>query len=171
MIASRMSQVLEHGRKVWRCLECHKESQLKADISRHVEANHISHPGFDCYYCYKHCKTRDALRCHINKYHKQIWIKRFPMFIKSRASVIQICLQVWMKITSRPWTMRYCSGWCQWRTWRATRPGSAWSATRMEARLTLCGMLRQTILNTLDLHVLCVVYFQRTEILLGNTSQ
>jgi len=71
MIASRMSQVLEQGRKVWRCLECHKESQLKADISRHVEANHISHPGFDCSLCYKHCRTRDALRCHINKYHKQ----------------------------------------------------------------------------------------------------
>ena len=72
MIASTMMQVEVEGRKIWRCLECHKEAQLKADISRHVKANHISHPGFVCHVCYKHCKTRDDLRCHINKYHKQI---------------------------------------------------------------------------------------------------
>jgi len=72
LIALRMLQVVEEGRKIWRCLECHKESHLKTDISRHVEASHISHPGFDCQFCFKNCKTRDALRCHVNKYHKQI---------------------------------------------------------------------------------------------------
>ena len=70
LISEKMELVTEGGARLWRCLVCQKISSLKTDISRHVEAVHIVHPGFQCYECYKVCKTRDALRCHINKYHK-----------------------------------------------------------------------------------------------------
>jgi len=70
MISERMSLHQEDGMRTWRCLICLKSSCLKTDISRHVEAVHIQHPGFQCDICCKLCKTRDALRCHINKYHK-----------------------------------------------------------------------------------------------------
>ena len=70
MIGERMQLFTEGGARLWRCTQCHKTSSLKTDISRHVEAVHIQHPGFQCEFCYSFCKTRDALRCHMNKYHK-----------------------------------------------------------------------------------------------------
>jgi len=65
------------GRVVWQCLVCQKESHLKADISRHVEALHVQHPGVACEICGKTLKTRDGLRCHMAKFHKD---NNFLMF-------------------------------------------------------------------------------------------
>ena len=70
LISEKMELLTDNGARLWRCLVCQKISSLKTDISRHVEAVHIVHPGFQCYECYKMCKTRDALRCHMNKYHR-----------------------------------------------------------------------------------------------------
>ena len=66
----KMELVTDGGARLWKCLVCQKISSLKTDISRHVEAVHIIHPGFQCNECFKVCKTRDALRGHTNKYHK-----------------------------------------------------------------------------------------------------
>ena len=159
LIALRMLQVVEEGRKIWRCLECHKESHLKTDISRHVEASHISHPGFDCQFCFKNCKTRDALRCHVNKYHKQIWIN----ILHNSNFVILTHFQT-LLVTSRPWTMRSYSGWCPWRPSLVTRRGNALNVTRMELRLIPWGTWRQTTYNMLASPVPFVGCFPRTGI-------
>jgi len=54
----------------WKCVDCHKEYKEKADLSRHVEATHIDHPGCECVICGKIFKTRDSLRNHIYRGHR-----------------------------------------------------------------------------------------------------
>jgi len=58
--------------RYWRCTECGKTSIGKTDVSRHVEATHIiDHPGFTCSLCGKMVKTRDSMRKHMEKEHRQ----------------------------------------------------------------------------------------------------
>ena len=71
VIATKMTQITDdNGRRLWRCIDCYRESQNKKDIARHIEATHIAHPGFECEFCSVLCKTRDSLRHHIKAYHK-----------------------------------------------------------------------------------------------------
>ena len=76
LIAPHMARTLDTlGRSVWRCLDCLKEFKLKGDMSRHVEAFHITHPGLACHVCEKMLKTRESLRSHINNVHKSALVK------------------------------------------------------------------------------------------------
>ena len=50
------------------CKMCGKEGQ-KADMTRHIEANHITGLSHTCDICSKTCKSRDALRQHKYKEH------------------------------------------------------------------------------------------------------
>ena len=71
LIAPHMTRVVDvSGRSVWRCLDCGKEFKLKGDMSRHVEAFHITHPGLQCEVCEKVLKTRESMRSHMNNVHK-----------------------------------------------------------------------------------------------------
>lgn len=71
LIAEHMVKVQDDlGRAVWRCIDCSKEFKLKGDMSRHVEAFHVNHPGLSCDMCDKVLKTRESLRSHINHVHK-----------------------------------------------------------------------------------------------------
>ena len=49
---------------IWECIMCGKSSKYKNDITRHIEANHISSPGIKCEICDKISPTREALRQH-----------------------------------------------------------------------------------------------------------
>lgn len=55
----------------WRCIPCHKESPHKANIIRHIEANHVNHAGVSCPLCGRICKTRHSLRNHMGTYHNR----------------------------------------------------------------------------------------------------
>ena len=67
----------------WICSECGKESKLKTDITRHVEAKHITnHPGYRCNYCGEYSKTKNALRVHISTRHPFKWEKMFILCIR-----------------------------------------------------------------------------------------
>jgi len=71
LIAPHMTKVVDGlGRSVWRCLDCGKDFKLKGDMSRHVEAFHITHPGLQCDLCEKVLKTRESMRSHMNNVHK-----------------------------------------------------------------------------------------------------
>ena len=58
------------GKAMWSCIDCGKTSRLKNDMSKHVEAQHIIHPGLMCEFCEKVLKTRDTLKTHM-KIHTQ----------------------------------------------------------------------------------------------------
>ena len=71
LIATKMVQVPDgNGKRLWKCLDCSRERYSKTEISRHVEATHIQHPGYQCQHCDVISKTRDSLRHHV-KNHRQ----------------------------------------------------------------------------------------------------
>ena len=53
------------GKAMWSCIDCGKTSRLKNDMSKHVEAQHINHPGLMCEFCEKVLKT-SGLKSNIN---------------------------------------------------------------------------------------------------------
>jgi len=55
----------------WSCGLC-GQTGGKLDVSRHIEAKHVSLPNLKCDICHKESKTRDSLRRHMTKYHKEI---------------------------------------------------------------------------------------------------
>ena len=67
LIAEHMTKVKTGG---WSCNDCGKFSKLKNDIAKHVEANHITHPGLVCDLCEKVLKTRDTLKSHMKSKHR-----------------------------------------------------------------------------------------------------
>ena len=71
LIATKMVHVSDgKGKRLWRCLECSRERYSKTEISRHVEATHIQHPGYQCQHCDVISKTRDSLRHHVKNHHQ-----------------------------------------------------------------------------------------------------
>ena len=62
LISTKMEKIV----RGWKCVECDKEYKQKGDLSRHVEATHIDHPGSQCSLCYKIFKTRDAITLRAN---------------------------------------------------------------------------------------------------------
>ena len=101
LIAPHMTKVVDGlCRSVWRCLDCGKDFKLKGDMSRHVEAFHITHPGLQCDLCEKVLKTRESMRSHMNNVHKNenlmkynFWIKLLP-FCHSLLIVIDFSVDV-----------------------------------------------------------------------------
>ena len=53
----------------WRCGIC-GQSGLKTDIFRHIEARHVTLPYLYCDVCQVASKTRDSLKRHKQKYHR-----------------------------------------------------------------------------------------------------
>ena len=63
------------------CLGVSVWGLFSQNISVHIEANHVSHPSVVCNICQKSCSTRDALRKHVHKYHRdRTWINIFFHF-------------------------------------------------------------------------------------------
>merc|ERR1712129_615000 len=52
------------------CTMCGKSSKTLHSIITHIEANHIMGLMHTCNFCTKFCRTRDALRKHIIRIHK-----------------------------------------------------------------------------------------------------
>ena len=70
------SKLGKHEDGTFVCMECGKTSKWKTNIWEHIEGLHIeNHPGYACDFCNKYCKTKNALRSHRNREHKQQWIK------------------------------------------------------------------------------------------------
>lgn len=59
-----MFKTEDEAGKYWRCSQCGKKSVGKTDITRHIEATHLDHPGFSCDLCGETVRTRNALRQH-----------------------------------------------------------------------------------------------------------
>ena len=57
---------------IWTCTECGKATKNRVTLRKHVEAQHIISPGFECEICGFVSKTRHALRMHRDNYHKNV---------------------------------------------------------------------------------------------------
>ena len=54
---------------VWRCADCGHQTKFRTSLFEHVESKHVESAGYICQFCLKHCRTRNALRSHINRQH------------------------------------------------------------------------------------------------------
>ena len=56
----------------WTCNQCDFKTPYKTTMNNHVEAKHIrAIDGYACDICYKHCPTKNALKCHKYKVHNR----------------------------------------------------------------------------------------------------
>ena len=54
----------------WRCTTCGFQTKLRARVWEHVEAKHVETSGYLCPLCQKFCSSKNALKLHKSKYHR-----------------------------------------------------------------------------------------------------
>ena len=65
-----INQNVIHDNSLWCCIICNNMSaKSRLDVTRHVEAKHVTMPPIMCSLCNKSAKTRDSLRKHMAKIH------------------------------------------------------------------------------------------------------
>lgn len=70
LIKSKMQKESDGlGGFLWRCLDCGHTSKRTTDLTKHIEAKHIS-ACYDCSYCGKHCPSKNALTSHVSRQHR-----------------------------------------------------------------------------------------------------
>ena len=48
------------GGGLWQCADCDLKTK-SSNLYNHVESKHLDHPGYNCQYCQKFCKSRHSL--------------------------------------------------------------------------------------------------------------
>ena len=67
--AKMLKEVTESG-VMWRCVDCGHQTKFRTSLFEHCESKHIiESSGYLCQYCQKFCRTRNALRSHVNRQH------------------------------------------------------------------------------------------------------
>jgi len=52
------------------CSDCGLKTK-SSNLYNHIEAKHLDHPGYNCVYCHKFCKSRHSLITHIHRLHRK----------------------------------------------------------------------------------------------------
>ena len=60
-----------NGESFWKCTECGQEYKRKDNLVSHIEAIHLNIPGLHCPHCSTFCASRNALRMHLYRKHRQ----------------------------------------------------------------------------------------------------
>eukprot|EP00092_Neocalanus_flemingeri_P021549 GFUD01023371.1.p1 GENE.GFUD01023371.1~~GFUD01023371.1.p1 ORF type:complete len:338 (+),score=68.33 GFUD01023371.1:50-1015(+) len=60
---------------LWKCLVCGYQTKWKQSLSRHLDTLHNDSFGYNCPYCSKFCRTKDALGKHVKRHHPERSIK------------------------------------------------------------------------------------------------
>jgi len=55
----------------WQCLTCGWATKLRARCWEHVEAKHVETNGYSCPFCDKFCPSKNSLKFHKSKYHRE----------------------------------------------------------------------------------------------------
>ena len=58
------------GSSIWACSECEYNSKYNHNVFEHIEAKHVGSLGYLCDICNKVCPTKNALRTHNIRHHK-----------------------------------------------------------------------------------------------------
>jgi len=64
----RSKMVKEQGS--WHCTDCPYTTKNNSNLFEHIESRHVDHPGYCCDICMKFCATRNSLRNHKVRLHK-----------------------------------------------------------------------------------------------------
>ena len=56
----------------YKCTDCDYASLSRGNVAKHIEARHVGLRGIVCPICYKPTTTREALKKHISRNHKNI---------------------------------------------------------------------------------------------------
>ena len=59
------------GPTLWQCGGCGKQASQRGDLRKHIEAIHLNIPGLHCPHCSTFCASRNALRMHLYRKHRQ----------------------------------------------------------------------------------------------------
>ena len=71
-IEEQVMSMMYQSEAGWTCSVCGL-TRSKTDITRHVESMHIlNHPGYECNYCDRVIKSKEALRKHMSLKHPNI---------------------------------------------------------------------------------------------------
>jgi len=70
-IDAKMQKEMTETGILWRCLDCQYTTKFKPVLFQHVESKHTLSSGYNCQFCGKFCPSRNALRSHISRQHKQ----------------------------------------------------------------------------------------------------
>ena len=68
--SNKMFQMGKQHQRGKICKVCGKEGHA-TDIKRHIEAHHVEGVSIPCNLCEKIFRSRNSLRLHISKYHRQ----------------------------------------------------------------------------------------------------
>lgn len=63
------SKILKSDRS-WICADCNHSAVNRTHLYEHIESKHVS-SGYNCQYCQKFVRSRNALRSHMHKYHRE----------------------------------------------------------------------------------------------------
>ena len=63
------SKILKADRS-WVCADCNHTTVNRTHLYEHIESKHVS-SGYNCQYCQKFVPSRNALRSHMHKYHRE----------------------------------------------------------------------------------------------------
>jgi len=63
------SKILKSDRS-WICADCNHSTVNRTHLYEHIESKHVS-SGYNCQYCQKFVPSRNALRSHMHKYHRE----------------------------------------------------------------------------------------------------
>ena len=66
------SQMTKRDDGIWHCQLCDYSSKYTTRVQDHIEAQHFQSDGYQCHMCQKYCSTKNALKCHIYRYHNKI---------------------------------------------------------------------------------------------------
>jgi len=72
------NEVVAHMLKTgsgWQCITCGWETKLRARLWEHVEANHVQTSGYLCPICQKLCPSKNALKVHKSRNHRNVPLK------------------------------------------------------------------------------------------------
>ena len=65
------SKIIMDGSGSFQCCECNYASTNSRNVINHIESKHVTTTGVQCDVCQKICPTREALRKHISRLHRQ----------------------------------------------------------------------------------------------------
>jgi len=69
------NEIVTHMQKngaAWLCGTCGWETKLRARLWEHVEANHVQSNGYSCPICCKFCPSKNALKVHKSRNHRNV---------------------------------------------------------------------------------------------------